>query len=1300
MRKKLQMYLKSEFIESAKRLGTPLNHETVLKSPVTTLVGVNDIVASILRQIQINTVFDLANSSIFRGAEMLLQTSDQSSTALSRMNIAPFGVVKEGDIRRILSEGRTVSKLANESTLILQGVDQQVSEFLSEQMNVETVADLVKWPIYQAARSIFDSLVGESHETMVDKEEAISEAMQPKFGEIPSEEHYYSHLVLDHVQPKQGLKSIVEEGGFNLDDLIDAKNEGVKGIGFGAHVQMKQEWIHAGTSYGELIESKSLAAGESMKEASVDWQREGREKLDEMLRERDKILNTIKSMRSINEVVNAVASDSQSGYARSWGESLSEMDSKGSGGKSLPGVGSAKNESSGATSVSGSSFSSSRGKRQVSSDMTQNINDKTQQSAASLRQRSAFANKRLLQIERSTAVTDVIANYNRRHSLNLMFYLLMQNYKIRTQVHKVDPCLFVPVKPPNFKSPKTRGLILHNRGVLMRAALSDEVRHLLRGYEKEVLINPAPPVVRGGEAIDPVFDSVSRRFVPDWVKADAYGIKKRFGKPILGATKKGQLSIPRDAQIVGITAASDVAQLVSFRRSDDLRGHEIYSPDARAVALEHPISVQDISSLVIDNPKDEDMEEEITLHMKKEGQLFDFTIPTKLKAKQQSHVLQFAPAADVDLVNHLEENSWHYAQAMYEALDEVSATLLLSGYVYDGSPLIPSHEPVPLLEVVDAKPIRLVGNMLVFKMNPEYSDKFMLSWNTWLMSHGIDLLQPIVKESLISVPSNVTFMEAVLGRVDCAEKLDITRFTHWHENPIPHQATDIQPPSTDSRAQAPTVDAPQMSPPIISISAAPNLPAPVSFAGAYNVLNNPNLFRDMSGLPQLMTLLGYTGQFSSANAQAAAELTGRLHAQGVDYAGLAVQAMSMLMGGGMSAPKTQTEKGEMINQGQKMDKKAGLSAPSGGSSGSAIGGQQEGVYLPPGQGGASYAPTTTAMSREDAAFRQAAYGPLGMSGAELLGAGGSGLFSGSSAASAMPVAAASMSAIQASPTTFLRSQNSAGWRDLFLHKPSSALIAKMRQRFPGAPDAVGICKPFQLVGDGRSPVNMDYYPISIDQLPVLPGKSKVATVKQLYDYVRMHINDFVDNSNSEFAPYNTSGRNNDQRLWLSSNPLNAVISIRIHLPVGGTDDATVATSEYADNYWRFSTMWADRNAYHPVSGTREFGYFTQSNRVIFYTRGVDRFTGKHSLGVTVPNPFSNFSAVYMQAFNGSDALWKSLQTRLVDFIKSHGGSAMILPSEQEIVDYKQAVEAFGQPAYTVENTVDEEAGSYARLSTV
>lgn len=69
-------------------------------------------------------------------------------------------------------------------------------------------------------------------------------------------------------------------------------------------------------------------------------------------------------------------------------------------------------------------------------------------------------------------------------------------------------------------------------------------------------------------------------------------------------------------------------------------------------------------------------------------------------------------------------------------------------------------------------------------------------------------------------------------------------------------------------------------------------------------------------------------------------------------------------------------------------------------------------------------------------------------------------------------------------------------------------------------------------------VNMDFFPITITQMPNKPN-GQPYTQKELFDYIRTHINDFFDDL--VFTPVvNTNYNLNDSELWLSNNPLGAI----------------------------------------------------------------------------------------------------------------------------------------------------------------
>jgi hypothetical protein len=106
----------------------------------------------------------------------------------------------------------------------------------------------------------------------------------------------------------------------------------------------------------------------------------------------------------------------------------------------------------------------------------------------------------------------------------------------------------------------------------------------------------------------------------------------------------------------------------------------------------------------------------------------------------------------------------------------------------------------------------------------------------------------------------------------------------------------------------------------------------------------------------------------------------------------------------------------------------------------------------------------------------------------------------------------------------------------------------------------------------------------IETLPNKPGTNIKYTPKKLFDYFRLHINDFAE----KFTPVVDINLGvNDIALWNSPNPLGALISIDIPV-LGDTvhDDGTVICSGVSSNAWVFTTIRSPWDHAHPVSGNR------------------------------------------------------------------------------------------------------------------
>jgi hypothetical protein len=283
----------------------------------------------------------------------------------------------------------------------------------------------------------------------------------------------------------------------------------------------------------------------------------------------------------------------------------------------------------------------------------------------------------------------------------------------------------------------------------------------------------------------------------------------------------------------------------------------------------------------------------------------------------------------------------------------------------------------PVIDYIDPVPVTVLGNMLGFVWHDETDKEFA----DWTQKH-VDFAR--VDFDLVSVPTGGVFAEAVLGRFNSAEKLDLTRFWNWQDSPIPILPPEI---SAIQSGQHQPVEAPQagrLDQPVVNIVNPPALPDPSTVAGVLSALGNGALFRDMSGLVQTVALAQAGLQAASQNALGGAAQAGTNLANVATLQGKALDAIialaSLLSGVPAVRPPGSANistAGGAVNLGKDLDAipqgAAGGGAgqapnpppvsPGGGAGG---GGSPTGGGASPGSGGAVFA--STGGGRAGAAF--------------------------------------------------------------------------------------------------------------------------------------------------------------------------------------------------------------------------------------------------------------------------------------------------------------------------------------------
>ncbi|MFF0431766.1 hypothetical protein ACFYU9_06015 [Streptomyces sp. NPDC004327] len=282
------------------------------------------------------------------------------------------------------------------------------------------------------------------------------------------------------------------------------------------------------------------------------------------------------------------------------------------------------------------------------------------------------------------------------------------------------------------------------------------------------------------------------------------------------------------------------------------------------------------------------------------------------------------------VLDHLNDNSRHYSRAVWANADELTLSRILANYSY--TPAGSTAEPVPLGMLLDPKPVAATANYLGFRWNFA-SEEEREEWTNSRKASDNTFGAPAT--STIALATDGVFAEAVLGRSNSAEKIDLTRFWNWKDSPIQITPADIAPVSTATRAQNLDTTAAGMGVSQAKFTPLVAMPDPNGLQ-AIQAITTANLFRDMSGLAQMSQVLSKGIEAAATNDKEAgvraqeALKTATEHLQkmaqiAVDAAGKAVPLVTGGAGGGNLSAL-----GGMLNQGIKTDPPKPAPAPASG----------------------------------------------------------------------------------------------------------------------------------------------------------------------------------------------------------------------------------------------------------------------------------------------------------------------------------------------------------------------------------
>jgi len=884
--------------------------------------GVDDTTIEALAQMQIFTVFDLATSPVFNAARDIAAENGNKKTPVSFRGKAASHMVKS------TSRDKEVEDLKDDSIENLDGIGESLGDMVRDSTEIATIRDMANWPIFETARDILNDALGNNAdfndddffmpEHGSDDPDAPRELL-PRMGEYPIEKTHYNRIYLDKVESTKDHLDVISGP---IDILDKDLNTGFQLPATGALLTYEQSWYGEGLALGQLLHSLALAPAESTRVAVIDWSRKSSTRVDESISQQEMLDNQLTQKRSVYEIMSGVTQEFQSGESTVTSTSNAWSEGKSSGWLTSPFSSESGGESGNSSNVI--SVSSSEGKRDVSAEATQEIVASTHQHAASARNRRASIVRDASQEEHEEVTTRMITNYNHSHAMSVHYYEVVQIYKTVTRLARAERCLFVPMKIINFRNEK---VIDRYRQDLINASLNEITTDLLRQASGKVLLRL-------------VATSNSPLAARQWsVDADKHfdGIRVEHG---WGAINKIIIHLKEGSTEDKIEVAvgdSTFCEITGLPKVVDIKKIEVEFEVGEEEIRQMPVS------LFFEFKSD----------TKRRGFRVRFDLDAFRPGLHTLEIIEAKPRVENrQLSELLEEESLYYSQAVWLSLKQHEIAMLLANRSYNNKRII---------EYIDPLPLTVYGNYLVFRYNfgtDPHVEKD-TKWEAWKAKHANF---QHTRQEYIPTPTGGVFGEAVLGRFNASEKLDITRFWNWQDSPIPDTAPEIVPITTGGRGQEDTIVPGNLDAPVVSIQNASSLPDPQGIAALTQALTAANIFRDMSGLTNSQQLAAQTAGYATHGAISAQQSAVDLQKSQMNAIARVIEAaitgqVSSKKGAGVGSGNLSSD-GAWINQGKMMDQRSESSSSrdtpsssdhSGGdsstnASGSSVGPREESAY--------------------------------------------------------------------------------------------------------------------------------------------------------------------------------------------------------------------------------------------------------------------------------------------------------------------------------------------------------------------
>lgn len=862
---KYQNFLKTDF-------GN-LDLSEVLQESPEVLLGVTTAAAVQLSKLKLDTVFDLATSTLFEHAAQIVDSAIKPETIIGKHQSVPNDFIDRAAAATQLKD------LPAASVQHLVGVGNVNGPGIENDLMIKSIRDLAFWPPYLAAKT----LVKEAYEPFntIAYDPHAPEELIPRTGQHAVQKVIYRKTLLIESKPTFKL-----DWDGSIIDLSLLDEVGFSDVAYGAILTFHQRWTPRRVALGTLLHSLPLGPGESTKMAVVDWSRRMKASSQEDIQQSENLSHSMAQSTAISEITNAVAQQTQEGGSATGAASSSQS----SGAAGFFGIGVGEASASSNVSVA-ATYSVSNTSRSETASALQNISSHTHQSSTMARDKRAAVVTEVSQEESENLTTRTITNYNHMHALSLQYYEVVQLYETELRLANVERCIFIPMRKVNFRNEANVRKYLN---ILIRCARDWRTRDLLLQYRNSVVVQYAvdrfakndiqqisagitnlPTTItdylegnNGGIAVPPQFE---KRIQLQLLIAQVDALRRTLLQNANAGYRKGffeefdrnefkKMTIDQGAMLSdvfwepasGIQAVHirlDNGEVIKLGQPGEMNNNEKLNP-----SLSNALPIQAISGVDVEVEAKEDALHSdfkiFKLHLKlsRASKVFwmDASFVYSEAFRGPISVLNIhSPIDQEELADLLMQHQLYYSQQVWLRADPQTLIMQLAPYA-----VTLDKQKLHIVDYIHPRPVTVAGNYVAFRFTYEED----ATWVKWLEKEHAST-RP--RYDLIPVPTGGVFCEAVLGEFNSAEKLDPTRFWKWQDSPIPFAAPDIKELSAgDHQRAALPVPGELQSSGVVKLLDLPALPEGLATSKELlTALMAENIFKNMGALDVTTKLL-------------------------------------------------------------------------------------------------------------------------------------------------------------------------------------------------------------------------------------------------------------------------------------------------------------------------------------------------------------------------------------------------------------------------------------------------------------